>query len=176
MRARACADSHVRASCVWTYTASTPALLAPCVVVRFVHCIVQHEQALCLRIAPPRAYTPTLRLALRAPLVAHQTRGASRSRTYVRATATASTLGLAATAAPMSWSNPFRTGKSLFFPPRCTPTLSAPSAVATSPHPRAVSIGGRAPLMPHLCVTIRLQHICVEADTTTASEDAIRQH
>ncbi|KAJ7302548.1 hypothetical protein DFH08DRAFT_73131 [Mycena albidolilacea] len=37
--------------------ASTPALPAPCVVVRVVSCIVQHEQALRLRIAPPRAYT-----------------------------------------------------------------------------------------------------------------------
>ncbi|KAJ7818833.1 hypothetical protein B0H14DRAFT_2838070, partial [Mycena olivaceomarginata] len=36
---------------------STPALLAPRVVVRGVDCIVQHEQALRLRIAPPRAYT-----------------------------------------------------------------------------------------------------------------------
>ncbi|KAJ7818858.1 hypothetical protein B0H14DRAFT_3738528 [Mycena olivaceomarginata] len=72
----------------------TPALLAPRVVVRVVHCIVQHEQALRLGIAPLRAYTPTLCLALCAPLVAHQTRHASRSRTYVPAAATASTLVL----------------------------------------------------------------------------------
>ncbi|KAJ7323602.1 hypothetical protein DFH08DRAFT_969149 [Mycena albidolilacea] len=80
MRARACADSRVRASAAHT------ALLAPRVVVRVVHCIVQHEQALRLRIAPLRAYTPTPRLAFRAPPrcppMTHPLRRASRSRTY----------------------------------------------------------------------------------------------
>jgi hypothetical protein len=68
--------------------ASTPALLAPRVVVRVVHCAVQHEQALRLRIAPPRAYTHTLHLALRAPPrrtpdppMTHLLRRASRSAT-----------------------------------------------------------------------------------------------
>jgi hypothetical protein len=67
---------------------------------------------------------------------------------------------------PMPWSNPFRTGKLLFFPPRCTSKSSAPSAVATSPHPRG----------PRFWCIIRLQHFCVEADTTTAAEDPIRLH
>ncbi|KAJ7818836.1 hypothetical protein B0H14DRAFT_3876867 [Mycena olivaceomarginata] len=45
-------------------------------------------------------------------------------------------------------SNPFRTGMPPFFPPRCTSTSSAPSAVATSPHPRGPRVfasSARAP-------------------------------
>ncbi|KAJ7693115.1 hypothetical protein B0H14DRAFT_3905950 [Mycena olivaceomarginata] len=121
--------------------ASTPALLAPCVVVRVVSCIVQHEQALRLRIAPPRAYTPTLCLTLCAPLAGYQTR-----------TCSGAHLDLALMSLRLQrhrlwdllpqlrrcrcrWSNP-STGMLPFFPPRRTSTSSAPSAMATSPHPR----------------------------------------
>ncbi|KAJ7832999.1 hypothetical protein B0H14DRAFT_3871739 [Mycena olivaceomarginata] len=139
--------THVRASAAHTTpfpsAASTPALLAPRVTVRVVHCIVQHEQALASG-SPRCSHTrPHFALLSALPLAAHQTRRASRSRTCVPAAATASTLALAATVAPMPWSNPFRTGKPPFFPPRCTSTSSAPSAVATSPHPRGPVCGAR---------------------------------
>ncbi|KAJ7839852.1 hypothetical protein B0H14DRAFT_3869629 [Mycena olivaceomarginata] len=74
----ACADSLVRASAAHTVpfpsAASTPALLAPRVTVRVVHCIVQHEQALasgshrCAHTRPHFAMLSAL------PLAAHQTR------------------------------------------------------------------------------------------------------
>ncbi|KAJ7833005.1 hypothetical protein B0H14DRAFT_3711446 [Mycena olivaceomarginata] len=144
MRARACADSH-RCShrAVSRAQASTPALLAPGVVDR----------------TAARIHVPHFALLS----AAHQFRRASRSRTCVPAAATASTLALPATAAPMPrpWSNG---EKPPFFPPRRT---------STSYPTRAVPVCGGA---PHLCVTIRFQHICVEADTTAAAEDPIRLH
>ncbi|KAJ7793120.1 hypothetical protein B0H14DRAFT_3889479, partial [Mycena olivaceomarginata] len=95
------ADSHVRASVArrrGPRQATTPR-----VVVRVVHCVVQHEQSF----QAPRPHLPFALLSA-LPLAAHQarpsrTRSDARlySRTSVPAAAAASTLALAATAAPM---------------------------------------------------------------------------
>ncbi|KAJ7793132.1 hypothetical protein B0H14DRAFT_2623202 [Mycena olivaceomarginata] len=128
---------------------TTPAILAPRV--------VQHEQLFqapqdrtAARVHPHFALLSALHLA------AHQARP-SRTRSDAR-------LYLALLFPRPQWRrlwhlrrrcrpslNPFRTGKPPLLSRRRTSTSSAPSAVGTSPHPRAFD-------GPHFCVPIRLQH------------------
>jgi hypothetical protein len=122
----------VRARQATTTPATTPAILAPRVVVVVVHCVVEHEQSF----QAPRL-RPHFALLSAVPLAAHPARP-SRTRSDAR-------LYLALL---FPWPqrrlwhllrrcrqslNPFRTGKPPILPRRRTSTSSAPPAVATSP-------------------------------------------